>query len=194
MFDDTEYWCKFWRKIDLFFQKWHEQFGKFSPEPVLKSKNWDFYWVILSKAENVWASQGSYMWWQWRMMQNLKRTWLVSSKLTWRIWQILTKALGILKNLHFNGLLLTKVYNVLAKKIQRSYVWLHRGLMQNLKKNWLVISKITWRIWQTFVHRLKNSDFILESKIVKLNKNKNSTQPDRPDPVWKLYFTLEINE
>ena len=132
--------------------------------------------------------------WQWRMMQNLKRTWLVSSKLTWGIWQILTKALGILKNLHFNGLLLIKVYNVWAKKIQRSYVWLHRRLMQNLKKNWLVISKITWRICQTFVHRLKNSDFILESKIVELNKNKNSTQPDRPDPVWKLYFTLEVNE
>ena len=43
-------------------------------------------------------------------------------------------------------------------------------------------------------HRLKNSDFILESKMVELNKNKNSRQPDRPDAVWKLYFTLEINE
>ena len=27
-----------------------------------------------------------------------------------------------LKRLHFNGLLLTKVYNVLAKKVQRIYV------------------------------------------------------------------------
>ena len=27
-------------------------------------------------------------------------------------------------------------------------------------------------------HRLKNSDFILESKMVELNKNKNSKQPD----------------
>ena len=42
-------------------------------------------------------------------------------------------------------------------------------------------------------HRLKNSDFILESKMAELNKNKNSKQPDRSDAVWELYFTLEIN-
>ena len=29
-----------------------------------------------------------------------------------------------------------------------------------------------------FVHRLKNSDFILEIKMVELNQNKNSKQPD----------------
>ena len=49
-------------------------------------------------------------------MQNLKRNWLVSSKLTWGIWQILTRALENLKNLQFNGLLLTKAYNIWAKK------------------------------------------------------------------------------
>ena len=32
-------------------------------------------------------------------------------------------------------------------------------------------------------HRLKNSDFILESKIAELNQNKNAKQPDRPDAV-----------
>ena len=88
--------------------------------------------------------------WQWRMMQNLKRNWLVSSKLTWGIWRILTWALKNLKNLHFNGLLLTKVYNVWAKKVQRSYVWWHWRLMQNLKENWLVLSKMTWGILQIF--------------------------------------------
>ena len=30
MFDGTEDWCKIWRKTDLCFPKWHEQFGKFS--------------------------------------------------------------------------------------------------------------------------------------------------------------------
>ena len=44
------------------------------------------------------------------------------------------------------------------------------------------------------VERLKNHDFILETKMVELNRNKNSIQPNRPDAVWKLYFTLEINE
>ena len=37
-------------------------------------------------------------------------------------------------------------------------------------------------------HRLKNSDFILESKMAELNQNKNSKQLDRPDAVRN--FTL----
>ena len=49
-------------------------------------------------------------------MQKLKGEWLVSSKLIWEISQILTRALENLKNLHFNRLLLTKVYNAWAKK------------------------------------------------------------------------------
>ena len=43
-------------------------------------------------------------------------------------------------------------------------------------------------------HKPKNSNFILESKMVELNQNKNSKQVDLPDAVWKHYFTLEINE
>ena len=43
------------------------------------------------------------------------------------------------------------------------------------------------------VERLKNSDFVLETKMAELNQNKNLKQPDRPDAVWKLYFTLQIN-
>ena len=43
-------------------------------------------------------------------------------------------------------------------------------------------------------HRLKNSDSISESKMVELNQNKNSKQPERPDAVWKLCITLGINE
>ena len=41
---------------------------------------------------------------------------------------------------------------------------------------------------------MKNSDIILESKMAELNQIKNSKQPDQPDPQWKLYFTLQINE
>ena len=104
------------------------------------------------------------------------------------------RALKNLKNLYFNGLLLTKVYNVWAKKTYRGTICGHWRLMQNLKENGLVFSKVTWRTWQIFAYRLKNADFILESKMVKLNQNQNSKQPDRPDTVWKLYFTLETNE
>ena len=31
------------------------------------------------------------------------------------------------------------------------------------------------------IERLKNSNFILESKMAELNQNQNSKQPDRPD-------------
>ena len=38
IFHDTEEWCKIWRKTDLWFGKWHEEFGKFSPEHTKVSK------------------------------------------------------------------------------------------------------------------------------------------------------------
>ena len=90
------------------------------------------------------------------MMKNLKRNWLDVSKLREEIWRISTCALESLKHLHFNGLLLTKVYNVCAKKVQRSYLSWHWRVTQNLKKSWLVIWKMTWWIWQTFTRALKS--------------------------------------
>ena len=44
------------------------------------------------------------------------------------------------------------------------------------------------------VESLENWYFILEIKIAELNQNKNSKQLDRSYALWKLYFTLEINE
>ena len=35
---DTEDWCKFWRKTDLWFGKWHKECGKFPPEHLRVSK------------------------------------------------------------------------------------------------------------------------------------------------------------
>ena len=32
IFHDTEELCKYWKKTDLWFEKWHEKFGKSSPE------------------------------------------------------------------------------------------------------------------------------------------------------------------
>ena len=50
-------------------------------------------------------------------MKNLKRNWLAVLKLKERTSRILTQALESLKKLHLNELLLTKVYNFLAKKV-----------------------------------------------------------------------------
>ena len=104
-------------KLTCAFKKQHEELSKMSPAHFRKSKHWDFDGILLSKEENVWTwnLRGSFVSWQWRMIQNLKRNWLVSLKLTWGIWWILTWALENLKNLHFNGMLLNKLYNVWAK-------------------------------------------------------------------------------
>ena len=77
----------------------------------------------------------SYVSWHWRMIQNLERNWLVDSKLTLGIWQILTRALEILKNFHINLFLLGQVYILWAKKVQKSYFSWHWKVMRNLKKN-----------------------------------------------------------
>ena len=74
--------------------------------------------------------------------------------LTWGTSQILTWALESLKHLCFNWLLVTKVYIVWATKVQRSYLSWHWRVMQILKKNWLVVWKKTWDIWQIFTRAL----------------------------------------
>ena len=99
--------------------------------------------------------QRSYASWCWRLMQNLKKNQFVVSKLT-RIWWILIWALKSLQNLHFDWSLSCKVYNVWPKKVQRSYLSWHWRVMQNLKKNWLVIWKMTWGIWQIFTRALES--------------------------------------
>ena len=125
MCHDSEEWCKIWRGIDLPFQNWREEFDKFWPEHSKVQKICTLIGsfrkkYIMFELKKV---QRSYVSWHWRMMQNLKRNWHVVLKLTWVIWRISTWPLESLKNLHFNGLLLNKVYNVWAKKTQKSYVW-----------------------------------------------------------------------
>ena len=82
---------------------------------------------------------------------------------------MLAKALENLKNLHFSGVFFIKVYNFWTKEVQRSYIWWYWRFVESLKKIWLVLSKMTWRICQGFVHRLKISDFVLGSKMAELN-------------------------
>ena len=41
LFDGIQDWYRIWKKTDLWFQKWHEEFS-----PVRKSENWDFDGVL----------------------------------------------------------------------------------------------------------------------------------------------------
>ena len=67
--------------------------------------------------------------WQWRMIQKLNRNWLVVFKLTWGTLDPSTQ-----KKLCFNWLLVTKVYNVWAMKVQRTYLSWHWRVMQIWRK------------------------------------------------------------
>ena len=82
IFHDTEESCKVWKKIDLWFGKWHEEFSKFSSEHLKVSKlvlSWD----PLSKVENAWAStyrgvmcNDTEEWWKiWRGIDLLFQNW-----------------------------------------------------------------------------------------------------------------------
>ena len=93
--------------------------------------------------------------WLWRLIQNLKKNWSFVSKMA-RIWWNLTWAVAGLQNLYFHLLLLCKILNVWPKIVQRSYLSWHWRLMQNLKKNRLVVWKMTWGIWQSFIRALES--------------------------------------
>ena len=115
---------------------------------------------------------GIYVSWHWKMMQNF--TGIERSVQNWHeefknFWLQHSK-ISIIYTLM--GCFWPKYIMFELKKVQRSYFWLHWRLIQNLKQNWLVLSKMKWRIWQIFVHSLKNSNFISEKKMVELNQNK----------------------
>ena len=92
---ENEEWCKNWRGIDFSVQNWHEQFDKF----WFKHSKMHFNGLPLTKVYNVWPKkvQGSYVWWHWILMQNLKENWLLLSKMTWGIWEIFTRDLKVSK-------------------------------------------------------------------------------------------------
>ena len=112
--------------------------------------------LLLLKVYNISAKkvQRSYVSWHRRAMQNLKKNRFVVSKMT-RIWWNMIRALKSLQNLHFDWSLSRKVNNFSPKKVQRSCLsWLWR-VMQHLKKNWLVVWKMTRGIWQIFTRTLE---------------------------------------
>ena len=128
---------------------------------VISKLTWGIWWILSQALENLktfyfnvllfrkvytaWAKKvhKSYLSWNWWGIQNLGRNGLAVSKLAQWIWQILTWGLKSLKDFHFNGLLMSKLCIVLAKKkVQRSNLsWNWRGI-QNLERNQLVVSKL----------------------------------------------------
>ena len=112
---------------------------------VLKSlKDFQFNGFLLSKVYIIWAKKllRNNISWNRREIQNLERNRLVLSKLAEGIWQDLTWALESLKKFHFKGLLMSKVYIIWAKKVQKNNVWWNWREIQNLERSQLVLSKL----------------------------------------------------
>ena len=89
-----------------------KEFGKISTEHSKISKL-ELWWNLFVRASHL---QRSYMSWQWRMIQKLKRNWHVVLKLTWGIWRIFTRALESLKNRVLMGSLWPKYIMFELKK------------------------------------------------------------------------------
>ena len=85
--------------------------------------------------------QKSYLHWRWRVMQSLKKNWLL-------VLMVNSHASSSKsENPHFDVLLLLTAYKVSANKIRKSYLSWHWRVIQILKKNWLFVWKRTWGIW-----------------------------------------------
>ena len=142
IFHDTEEWCKIWGKTLI----WKMSRGIWkiftrALETVKMELSWDLF-VKYRKCMSLKFMEES-------CVMTMKNDTKIEEELTccfetdMRNLTNLTGALGSLKNLHFNGLLVTKIKTVL-----RSHLSWHWRVMQNLKKSWLVAWKMTWGIWQ----------------------------------------------
>ena len=82
IFHDNEESWKIWRKADLWFEKWHEEFGKFWTEHWKVSKL-VFSWDLFVQRENAWAttykrfiSNDTEEWWKiWRGIDLSPQNW-----------------------------------------------------------------------------------------------------------------------
>ena len=80
-----------------------------------------------------------------------------------KLYILLTKGANQSTNLKFHvssriSEILSKSYKVSVKKVQKSYLKWHWRVMQSLKKNWLVVSNITWgTYYQPLKSLMKNS-------------------------------------
>ena len=81
--------------------------------------------------------------WHWTLMQNLNKTWPFSSKNDMRNRLNFHQSTQMSEKLYFDGLFLSKTFNVSAWKFHGNYVLWHGMVMQNFKENWRVAWKMT---------------------------------------------------
>ena len=131
------------------FSKTPDEFGKFSPghSKVSKLELWGNHLIQNRKCI--------------RLKSTMKNSAKLGQELTFRCKTDMSNLTNFdpstrkSQTFALNGLLLTKVYNVWSKKVQRSYVLWHWRVMRNLKKKCLVAWKWTGEIWKIFTRALE---------------------------------------
>ena len=131
----------------MWFQKWLEELDELTLD---HPKAWKLYidGIFLSKAYTVLVRKFPriYVSWHWRLLQSLNETWLVAWKMTRNLVNFHASNWKS-ENFHFYWIHLSKACKYLNEKVQKTYVSWHWRVMQSLKKNWLLVPKMTWGIW-----------------------------------------------
>ena len=137
-------------------------------------ENFRFNGLFLNKEYIVWAKkvQLSYVSWQWRMIQKLKRDWLVVLKLTWGSSEILTQALESLKKIVLIGCFWPRYILFELQKYRgaifhdtEEYANFEEKLTSGLKKDMRNLANFHQSTWKC---QNWNFDGILLSKVEKV--------------------------
>ena len=131
-------------------------------EAIKVQIGWNFTWAVGSlkfctlvgsfcKSYKVSTKkiQKTYHSWHWRMMQNLKKTGL-RFQMRHEEFDEFSPNHSKVQKCSFDALFLSKIYEVWAKKIQRSYLSWHATVMQSLNKSWPCGFKNSMRNWVNF--------------------------------------------
>ena len=125
----------------MYFQIWHEKFGEFSPN---HSKVQIHFGLFLSKGYKISEEL---------CVTTLKCVAEFKGKLTCGLKNDIRTSVNFCassrksENVHLDRILLSKAYKDLDEKVQNRYVSWHWRVVQSLKKNWILVLKMTWGIW-----------------------------------------------
>ena len=112
-----------------------------------KSENWHFDELFFSIAYKVSAKKvQNYLSWHWRLIEALKKNLTFCLKNYMKNLVNFNASSGKSENLHFDGLLLLKVCNFGAKKIQRSCVVKNDLWFQKWQGIWWVFTQVVEKI------------------------------------------------
>ena len=139
-----------WRMIQKLNKNWLVVFkltwGTFDSKNFWKKLCFNCF--LVTKVYNAWAAkvQRSYLSWHWRVNANFEKKLTCDLKNDMRNLANFHQSTWKCQNWDFGGILLSKLEKVWPWHLQRIYVSRQWRIMQNLKRNWLVISKVTWGI------------------------------------------------